>query len=90
MTDPSTTILEDFLRTELRDSRRRCETLLARIADVTAGRIGETEMTGNLYRVTISLDAARIDHLFDPSCNLNMTTGGLVHAIAVWRDDQGR
>ena len=78
-------ILADFLRTELRGSQRRCNELLSTIEAVAANRTECREMTGNLYRLTITEKAARIDHLFDESLSLTLSRQGLADAIEAWR-----
>ena len=77
-------VLVDFLRTEIRDNRRRCDGLLARIADVAAGRHQSVEMTGNLYLLTLTPAAARIDGLFDQTQSLTLSLQGLAEAVAAW------
>ena len=80
-------VLADFLETEVRGGRRRCEALLAAVEAVAAGRADRREDTGNLYGLTLVPGRARIMNLFDDRVPpLFLSLEELRMALLAWRD----
>ncbi len=77
----------DFLETEVRGGRKRCEALLDVVESVAAGRSETWEESGNLYGLTLSPGGARIMNLFDDrAMPLSLSLEELRMALLAWRE----
>lgn len=80
-------VLADFLETEVRGGRKRCEALLDAVESVAAGRSETWEESGNLYRLILGRGGAGIMNLFDDNAMpLSLSLEELRMALLAWRD----
>ncbi|MBI5936529.1 MAG: hypothetical protein HY850_01630 [Betaproteobacteria bacterium] len=68
-------VVADFLFTDVREDKGRCDTLLDMIERTRAGADEALEAVGNLYVLILHKDGARIENLYDgqaPSAEISL------------------
>jgi hypothetical protein len=78
-------LLGRFLETDMQGSSGLCDSVLAALDDIAAGRSKRWQITGNAHTLVLSKRRARIQPEFGPGPDLVLSPAELRQALLEWK-----